>query len=61
MNMKFHVFILLVILVITSEAMHGGKTLKNRVKEKRKRRTQLEVIKRNLLSIHVSEFVPVYK
>lgn len=59
--MKFHVFILLVILVITSEAMHGGKTLKNRVKEKRKRRTQLEVMKRNLLSIHVSESVPVYK
>ena len=40
MNVKFHAFMLLVIfLLITADAVDGGKAKRNQVKEKRKRRT----------------------
>ena len=43
MDMKFQVFILLIILVINTDAVDDGKALKNQAKKKRKRRTWLEV------------------
>ena len=53
MDMKIHVFILLIILVINADAVDDGKVLKNQAKKKRKRLTYLEVIRRELLLLKI--------
>ena len=61
--MNFHVFVLLIILAIAADAApREDKSPKNYIKAKRKlvKRTQLKVIKTDLLLLQtVSEIVPV--